>query len=61
MNWLTYKIVAESGITFTHFSRSTDLKEAQSEWERKFKQKAISIALDTDNNEIDLSELFEEE
>lgn len=59
MNWLTYKIVAESGITFTHFSRSTDLKEAQKEWERKFKQKAKSITLDDDKEEVDFSDLFE--
>ncbi len=61
MTWITYKVIAESLVEFTHFSRSNNPSEAQVEWEAKFNQKAVSIALDNDNNEIDLSELFDEE
>ncbi len=59
MTWITYRIVAQSGTTFTHFSRFSNLKEAQEEWELKFGQKAKSIALDDDKDELDFSDLFD--
>ncbi len=59
MTWITYKVEAQSGTTFTHFSRLTDLKKAQKEWEVKFNQKAKSIALDDDKEEFDFSDLFD--
>ncbi|MBD2047277.1 hypothetical protein H6F78_17040 [Coleofasciculus sp. FACHB-64] len=59
MSWITYKVVAKSGTTFTHFSRSSDLKKAQKEWEKKFNQKAKNIALDNDDTELDFSDLFD--
>ena len=58
MTWISYKIVAESGTTFTHPSKLENLSEAQAEWEQEFKQKAASIALD-DDTEVDFSDLFE--
>ncbi|MBD1926498.1 hypothetical protein H6F74_09610 [Trichocoleus sp. FACHB-90] len=57
--WNTYKVVAESSTTFTHFSRSENLAEAQMEWEQKFNQKATSIVLDEDDTELDFSDLFD--
>ena len=57
--WITYQVVAASGTKFTHFSRSENLAEARSEWEQKFNQKAASIALDTDDTELDFSDLFD--
>ncbi|MBD1903881.1 hypothetical protein NDI44_27235 [Trichocoleus sp. DQ-A3] len=59
MTWLTYKVEAQSETTFTHFSRNSDLKKAQKEWEKKFNQKAKSIALDNDNTEFNFSDLFD--
>ena len=56
--WITYTVTSESGIKFTHFSRSENLDEARSEWEKKFNQKATSIALDDDDTELDFSDLF---
>ncbi|MEW6498632.1 MAG: hypothetical protein AB1589_39960 [Cyanobacteriota bacterium] len=61
MSWITYKITSETHVEFTHFSKLNNLGDAQAEWEMKFRQKAISVVLDSDNNEIDLSDLFEEE
>ncbi len=60
MTWITYKIEAQSGTTFTHFSRSSDLEEAQEEWEKKFGQKAKNIALDNSDIELDFSSFFDE-
>jgi hypothetical protein len=60
MSWITYKVQAQSGATFTHFSRITNPTEAQSEWEEKFNQKAKSIALDDDDTELDFSDLLDE-
>ena len=57
MTWISYKITAESGTTFTHPSKLENLREAQAEWEKKFNQKAASIALD-DDTEADFSDLF---
>ena len=57
MTWISYKIVAESGTTFTHPSKLENLSEAQAEWEQEFNQKAASIALD-DDTEADFSDLF---
>ncbi|MBD1907884.1 hypothetical protein NDI37_26815 [Funiculus sociatus GB2-A5] len=59
MSWLSYKITAESGTTFTHPSKLENLREAQAEWEQEFNQKAASIALDDDDPELDFSDLFE--
>ncbi|MBD1908339.1 MULTISPECIES: hypothetical protein [Cyanophyceae] len=58
MTWISYTITAESGTTFTHFTKLENLCEAQAEWEQEFKQKAASIALD-DDTEVDFSDLFE--
>lgn len=57
--WTTYKVIAEPGTEFTHFSRSEKLNEAQAEWEKKFNQKATSIELDNDDSELDFSDLFQ--
>lgn len=59
MSWITYKVEAQSGTTFTHFSRITNLKEAQLEWEKKFNQRAKTITIDDDEEELDFSDLFE--
>lgn len=59
MTWITYKVIAASGTKFTHFSRLNNLGEAQAEWEKKFNQKATSIALDDDDTELDFSDLFD--
>lgn len=59
MSWISYKIVAASGTNFTHFSQLENLTEAQAEWEKKFNQKAVSIAPDDDDTELDFSDLFE--
>jgi len=59
MSWISYKITAESGTTFTHPSKLENLCEAKAEWEKKFNQKATSIALDDDDIELDFSDLFE--
>ncbi len=59
MSWISYKITAESGMKFTHFSKLETLSEAQMEWEAKFNQKAASIALDDDDTELDFSDLFD--
>ena len=59
MTWITYKVEAQSGTVFTHFSRTSDLEKAQSEWEEKFSQKAESIALDDDDTDLDFSDLFD--
>jgi hypothetical protein len=58
MTWITYKVQAQSGTTFTHFSRLTNLEEAKREWEEKFRQKAKTIALDDNKEEFDFSDLF---
>ena len=58
MTWISYTITAESGTTFTHPSKLENIREAQAEWEKKFNQKATSIALD-DDTELDFSDLFE--
>jgi hypothetical protein len=59
MSWLSYKITAESGTTFTHPSKLENLREAQAEWEAKFNQKAAVIEIDDDDIELDFSDLFE--
>ncbi len=59
MNWISYKVEAQSGTVFTHFSRISDIKEAQTEWEEKFGQKAKSIALDDSDTNLDFSDLFD--
>ncbi len=59
MTWISYKITAESGTTFTHPSKLENLREAQAEWEKKFNQKAVAIKLDDDDTELDFSDLFE--
>ena len=53
MTWITYKIIAASGTTFTHFSKLENLCEAQTEWEAKFNQKAATIALDDDGTDAE--------
>ena len=59
MTWISYKITAESGTTFTHPSKLENLRKAQAEWEKKFNQKAVAIKLDDDDTELDFSDLFE--
>ena len=59
MTWISYKIVAESGTTFTHLTKLENLCEAQAEWEAKFNQKAVAIEIDDDDIELDFSDLFE--
>ena len=59
MTWISYTITAESGTTFTHFSKLENLCEAQAEWEKKFNQKAVVIKLDDDDTELDFSDLSE--
>ncbi len=59
MTWISYKIIAESGTTFTHPSKLENLREAQAEWEAKFNQKAVAIEIDNDDTELDFPDLSE--
>ncbi len=58
--WITYTVTSESGRTFTHFSKLVNTDEARSEWEQEFNQKATSIVLNTEDFELDFSDLFDE-
>ncbi len=59
MTWISYTITAESGTTFTHFTKLENLSEAKAEWEAKFNQKAVAIEIDDDDTELDFSDLAE--
>lgn len=58
--WITYTVTSESGAVLTHFSKLRNLDEARSEWEREFNQKTADIVLDTEDFELDFSDLFNE-